>query len=466
MDAPNYQEISHNTLSVELDVRRMGIDDGERQPSDSDINSSQQKIVQHCESILHDAADIATKFIKNCKNRRNDIESEHPVSSTEGLPEDAKLEIQRVMREQKVDLERSQKNASRQIVALRGFKARHKITAPAQYPVSLMFHWSIIAALILGEAIANAYFFAKGSDLGLLGGLLQASLISGANVGFALVVGRLFLPNLNLRIGILKEVRAKVFFWGSLFFVVIYLVACIAFNLMVAHFRDQLELTPFDPTSAAMAAVTSFMNAPFGISNVDSWLLFAVGILCAAIALFKGYRADDPYPNYGKLDRNFHQAERSFDAAEKKLVAAVNAKSAEFAIKVDTQIAKSNNLAKEYINIVETSKAHIADYQRYCTEVNSICRTLIEEYRAAYAEVRTHSPPNYFTSLSVPSISFSLDPDELERLADFRNFSKTISETAKRVADDMRVVGSNALESVNSFLENIKAQEIPEDMEE
>jgi hypothetical protein len=444
----------------------MGIQDAERQPSDSDINSSQQKIVQHCESIIHEAADIATEFIESCKNRRNEIVSEHPVTSIESLPADAELSIRRVMQQHESDLKRCQSNLSRHLVTLRGFKARHSITAPAQYPVSSVFHWSFVAALILGEAIANAYFFAKGSDLGLLGGLIQASLISGANVGFALVVGRLFLPNLNLKIGILKEVRSKVFFWGSLFFVVIYLASCIAFNLMVAHFRDQLELTPFDPTSAAMAAVTSFVNAPFGISNVDSWLLFAVGILCAAIALFKGYRADDPYPNYGNLDRNFHQAEQSFDAEEKKLVAAVNAESTEFEANISAQIAKSNNLAKEYINIVDASRALIADYQRYCTEVNGICHTLIEEYRAVYAEVRTHSPPNYPVNLSGPSLSFSLDPDETKQLTDFKAFSQTINETAARVTDDMRLVGSNALESVNSFLEEIKAHGLPEDMED
>jgi hypothetical protein len=467
-----FKQFTVNALSDDLNVRHMGIDDGEKNhpdQSDPDINSSQQKILQRCESIVHDAANTTTEFIERAKNRRNEIENEHPVTRTEGLPDNARLEIEKVIQGQRAQIKRRFDEYQRELRALRAYKAIHQLAAPANYPESHVLHWAFIFALMVMEAIANAYFFAQGSDLGLLGGVIQAFLISGVNVGVALFIGVVILPNLNLKIGILREARSKIIFSLALLAVLLYLPLVIAFNLLVAHFRDQLEITPFDAFNAAMAAVESFWNAPFGISNVDSWLLFGVGLLFAAIALLKGYTADDRNPGYGKLDRRFHQAESVYNAEEKKLIDAVNAKFTHFNSEVGTQIGHSNNLAKEYVKTVEGSRAAIEAYQRYRSGIEGIYRTLIKVYQASNMEVRTQLAPSYFEAQPVftgPELSFKLDPDEEQRLGEFRRFSESVSEISKAVAAEMRMVGREAIKMVDDFLDVIKRTSVPADMQE
>jgi hypothetical protein len=49
----------------------------------------------------------------------------------------------------------------------------------ANYPESKVLAFALLLAIVAAESIANSALFAKGSDLGILGGWFQAILISG-----------------------------------------------------------------------------------------------------------------------------------------------------------------------------------------------------------------------------------------------------------------------------------------------
>ncbi|MDC1214033.1 hypothetical protein N8000_06125 [Rhodospirillales bacterium] len=71
---------------------------------------------------------------------------------------------------------------------LSAFEDEHKLVDGAEYPESQIYHLAIVGAMVLTESIANSYFFAKVSDLGLVGGILQAMPISIVNIGAGLHV--------------------------------------------------------------------------------------------------------------------------------------------------------------------------------------------------------------------------------------------------------------------------------------
>ena len=174
------------------------------------------------------------------------------------------------------------------------------IDRAAIYPKSHILHFSVLAALVLFEGLANAYFFSKGSDLGLLGGWLQAITVSFTNVIAAFfLVGFLGLRHMsNLR----KPVIASLAAVG----VVVSVIALIALNLTASHFRDLLELNAAtlalggaETTGTVLTPVTEARTNPFGIQTLEALLLFVLGTTFAAIAAYKGRTFDDAIPGYG-----------------------------------------------------------------------------------------------------------------------------------------------------------------------
>lgn len=190
------------------------------------------------------------------------------------------------------------------------------IDRAAIYPQSHILHFSILAALILFEGLANAYFFSTGSDLGLLGGWLQAITVSFTNViaGFFLIgfLGLRHLTNPHKPINRVLAVAG----------VAIGTVTLLALNLSAAHFRDLLELNAAtlalgssEVTGMILAPVSAVREAPFGIETLEALLLLVLGTTFAVIAAFKGRTFDDAIPGYGGVTRRLEHAARELETA-------------------------------------------------------------------------------------------------------------------------------------------------------
>ncbi|KPP80726.1 MAG: hypothetical protein HLUCCA04_11205 [Oceanicaulis sp. HLUCCA04] len=173
----------------------------------------------------------------------------------------------------------------------------------AQYPDSHIMHFSILAALILFEGLANAYFFSKASDLGLLGGWIQA-----ITVAFTNVIAAFFLIGfMGLRS--LSNPDRPFSFAAALVGVPIALCFVIFLNFSAAHYRDLLEINEAMIASGTLAAsgeilapVTRALTfQPF--ETLEALLLFILGITFAAIAAFKGATFDDRLIGYGAVQR-------------------------------------------------------------------------------------------------------------------------------------------------------------------
>ena len=195
--------------------------------------------------------------------------------------------------------------SERNLRLLRVFKKTNGLIRDADYPESQIFQWAVIIALLVTESILNSYFFAQGSDLGLLGGFLQAFLISIANIGSALLMGAYILPWKNhIQTDENDNPLEKWSMQKSIAVIAIpfYCILIFTFNLAVAHYRAQLEIQPI---KAVINAMTTMAASPFGIGNFEAWVLCLMGLLFSSFALIKGYTSDDSYPGYGKMTRAY-----------------------------------------------------------------------------------------------------------------------------------------------------------------
>jgi hypothetical protein len=187
-----------------------------------------------------------------------------------------------------------------QLRELRVFRAENELDRAATYPRSLPYHFSVVVLVVVLEAVANMYLVAQGSELGLLGGIFEAFLLSITNVGVSVVVGMLALPQTNHRLSHRRLIAYLVFGLAIVF--------ALFFNLAAAHYRDLLVVSKAVALEQALPRVFS---QPFVIS-FDGLVLLALGLAVSALGFRKGYHADDIYPGYGAITRKYAEAKEAF----------------------------------------------------------------------------------------------------------------------------------------------------------
>lgn len=193
------------------------------------------------------------------------------------------------------------------------------IKRPPSYPDSHIMTFSILAGLVLFEGLANAYFFSKGSDLGLLGGWIQAITVAGTNVTAAFFI----IGFLGLRM--LQNPHRPASFAAACVFTPLAALFIVFLNFSAAHYRDLLELNAAtlalggtEQTGEILAPVTRALTlAPF--ETLEALLLFILGITFAIIAAFKGATFDDRLIGYGAAHRKLINASAHLAAVLKQL---------------------------------------------------------------------------------------------------------------------------------------------------
>ena len=225
--------------------------------------------------------------------------------------------------DQKIALNKAVAIAEARRDDLRSFREKWHITdRSAIYPKSHILHFSILAGLVLFEGMANAYFFSTGSDLGLLGGWLQAITVSFTNVIAAFfLIGFLGMRNLsNFHTDAsMKQIASGVL---ALAGIVVASGALFALNLTAAHYRDLLEINSAtlalggsDTTGEILRPVSAAFANPFGFQTLEALLLLILGVTFAVIAAFKGRTFDDAIPGYGGATRRLEAASLELETA-------------------------------------------------------------------------------------------------------------------------------------------------------
>ena len=162
------------------------------------------------------------------------------------------------------------------------------------YPVSRVQHFALIVLLGMIEAAANAFMFLNATPDGLVGALACALFIAACNIGLAVFAGILPLRYLNLP-------TRSVHYWAWPTLVLATLLIVFT-NIFAAHYRE-LASTATDTTDQ-IRVLSHIISHPFDLS-LQSYALFVLGLLFAALAAFKGYTASDRYPGFEAQHRRW-----------------------------------------------------------------------------------------------------------------------------------------------------------------
>ena len=176
------------------------------------------------------------------------------------------------------------------------------LSRTAAHPDSPIFVYGFLFFLFALETLLNGNFFAVGLDSGLIGGIIEATLIAGVNVVLGFLIGKAFFP----QIFHIRKSR-QIVGWLAIF---VYLTLSVLFNLCVAHYR--LALGGEHPENAAIIAIDTFYKNPINLPDFNSYLLTAMGLLFSIFASIDGFKLNDRYPGYSALQRRYDSILQSY----------------------------------------------------------------------------------------------------------------------------------------------------------
>ena len=246
----------------------------------------------------------------------------------------------------------------------------------AEYQKSNILFIGTLLIFLIVETIANAYFYAQGNDLGLLGGAFQAFFVSAANVIISFVIGYVLLRYLNY-----KSIFKKIL---SLLGLIIAIPLLGFLHLVAAHYR---ELLSKNIENINIEVLKQTWNNPFDINNLDSLILIIIGVGISFFVIWKAYRVNDPYPGYAKKWKIWEESEATIDKYIKEHKESLNS---EFTIFQDNINILNNNIkySKDMFNELLTNiKSFKKTVDRYIDNAINETLKIVREYRNSYNKV-------------------------------------------------------------------------------
>ncbi|VAY87080.1 hypothetical protein MNB_ARC-1_659 [hydrothermal vent metagenome] len=269
---------------------------------------------------------------------------------------------------------------------LYSFKQDNKIVRQEQSSTKPLLNWAIVFAIVFSESILNASFFAKGSELGLLGGIIQAFVIVMINVLVANLVVLIIRRRNIITISSIEKVGYTI-----LSAILVGTLAC--FHFLVGHYRDALRI---DFDNAYAFSVLNFTANPFVLIDFESYILVLMGFLFFIVLVIDLYKLKDPYPGYAEIQHKYDKIKTQYEDLNFMLLDEEN--------EISTQINKKIDLMKEEVHAVyeeiqglQIAKQQLENkYLEHIAYIKSLAISTVESYRSMNTDMRTTPKPKYF----------------------------------------------------------------------
>jgi hypothetical protein len=291
---------------------------------------------------------------------------------------------------------------------LSGFRQKHKLNRAARNPARRWTTFGLLIFLIGVESGINGFFFAKGSEFGLLGGIGTAIGISLVNVFFAFILGLFPFRWLNHRNLLVKFAGLVISLVG---------VACLVIlHGFAAHYRD--ATASVGEARAFQEALRTLQTSTLSLADLDSYYLVGIGLLWSFLAVWKGATFDDPYPGYGAHSRRAVAAREGYSDEHAGLFEDLERIKEETVEKLESGIQRIPRFPQEAGLIRSQREADLKAFRAYEQAVETAVNQLLARYRDANRHRRKSAAPKHFNSSWRLPRSFMEDSSVLKELAE------------------------------------------------
>jgi uncharacterized protein YukE len=324
------------------------------------------------------------------------------------------------------------------------FRARHRIERPARLASlgKIILKIGVLAILFIIEVVINGSFLAKANVGGLLGGAAQAVTFAALNIIASFFWGMVLIRLVNRRNYFLKLI-------GLLSFLA-YLAFATALNLTLSHLR---EIPPAVAVSdnVGQEVLHRLLTAPYGLTDINSWILFTIGFIFSLIAMADGLLFFDPYIGYAGLERRWVDATRQFATARSELIERLR-DIREDATETMNEAARDLSVRRSEYDALLQGRSRLAQrFDHHQNQIEQTCRALLEIYREANRKARSTPAPDYFTkAYAVPRISYTGgEPDTSAR----DNLRQMIADTQELLNQQIKAIHEAFDSAVRTYRE-------------
>ena len=324
------------------------------------------------------------------------------------------------------------------------FRAHHRIERPARLASlgKIILKIGVLAILFIIEVVINGSFLAKANVGGLLGGAAQAVTFAALNIIASFFWGMVLIRLVNRRNYFLKLI-------GLLSFLA-YLAFATALNLTLSHLR---EIPPAVAVSdnVGQEVLHRLLTAPYGLTDINSWILFTIGFIFSLIAMADGLLFFDPYIGYAGLERRWVDATRQFATTRSELIERLR-DIREDATETMNEAARDLSVRRSEYDALLQGRSRLAQrFDHHQNQIEQTCRALLEIYREANRKARSTPAPDYFTkAYAVPRISYTGgEPDTSAR----DNLRQMIADTQELLNQQIKAIHEAFDNAVRTYRE-------------
>lgn len=393
-----------NLSAAALD-KRLGLRRRAREDAAQNLPRQDAQALSPAETAILDAVAAAREQVDQARQEAK-VDAERRLRTLAPTPQDfsgptleARLALKQAAGRLAHDWQEAAANAKQARADLESFKRINQLRRGAVYPDSTLMQAGLLLCAALFESLFSAALFAEELD-GLLGGAIVAVGLSGANVALGFLSGYLGLRYL-------QHVRTPVKAAGALAFTALALLA-LMLNLFAADWRDRL--------AKASGATEESSDAGFhlwsllSLDSPQAIILLMLGAGVWAFSALKGYSGfDDPYPDYGKMDREAARAGEDLsefrNAARETLETPIEAAKAALAART-TKLQSEFEAMNKAFDAAAMKLGALDDQVR---ALDNAATAAVQLYRQENTAARGTPAPAYFGA-APPSSGPALDP--------------------------------------------------------
>ena len=411
------------------------------------LDATEEKIKGFYQRLTQDSKGDASGYANNLKQNIDDSK----IMPTEAKIDNFKNDTSNWFNEKKKEAKNFKyfidERITEAVNRYKEFRKKNSLNRRAAYPDSIRLYIATALAAFVGESIINGVFLKEVTTKGLVGGLQIAVLISFFNVWVGYAYGKYILPHKNHIHNVNK-------YWAR-FSMLLYVIYCLIVNLFCAHYREAARLSVDENTEIKLTNVfqSTFTN-PLGIDDILSFALLLLGIVFTIAGIVSGYNSDDPYPGYGKVQRNSDDTMKKYASEHWKYYEDCrkekNSKIKEIRL-LFQDIRTKHKSVKTMLDIFSTLKER---YNIHISKINSECTQVIMHYRAVNARHRSDHEPKYFEKPFTleDTVNLNIEVDDQEKMVSkMKNTIETLSENQKDIVAHIESSYEDAIEKVKDL---------------
>lgn len=438
-----FPAVDVDQLANELRLEEKGGEAGRaNQPSSDDESpdSNEREILYHIERYSRKAREeyLEARSIQEGRVRRGAITGAQQVA-VEAAGQNAIADLKAAILNDRNQLHLLKHEVTERGHEFRTFRNKHHLDRPPRLhsPRGQLFLALLLVLFLLLESILNGTFFAKGSEGGLVGGVLQAFVLSLLNVGVGFGYAWILLPRLFDRRVQVKIVGAALAI-GFVAWVFI-------LNFTIGHIRDLY--IGAQGSVATKAVFDRLTTRPFLLDDANSLILTLLGIGLALLSVLDGIWFGDPYPGYAAVGRDRQKAIASYADGKKNCLIKLTERRDQ-AVEEMTDALDQIRDSQYDVQLAVEGRSNLHQvYMAYLDDLAHAHEQLVRRYREFNQRARTTPPPGFFKT-PVPRPAY-LSPFPLDKLPDLGEGERR--DLTNRIEQHIRAINQKVEEALTEY---------------